>query len=97
MTTSIPDLSGLGRTTATAAGAGKIEKARQAAVDFESVFLSQVLKTMSDGLSPDGLLGKEPFGSMLMDEYSKLLSRSGGVGIADQVMRELLRDQEVAP
>lgn len=77
-----------------AGNAAKTEKAKQTGVEFEAVFLAQILKTMSEGLSPDGMLGKEPFGSMLMDEYAKLLSRTGGVGIADSVMKELLTAQE---
>jgi Rod binding domain-containing protein len=32
---------------------------------------------------------------MLRDEYAKIMSRSSGVGVADAVMRELLRAQEV--
>ena len=30
------------------------------------------------------------------DEYAKLISRSGGIGIADAVLRELLRAQEAS-
>jgi Rod binding domain-containing protein len=33
---------------------------------------------------------------MLRDEYAKLVSRSGGVGVADAVLREMLKMQEVA-
>jgi hypothetical protein len=32
----------------------------------------------------------------MIDEYGKLISRSGGLGIADQVKREMLKIQEVA-
>lgn len=70
------------------------QKAQQAAVDFEAVFLSQFLQSMGKGLSEDSLFGREPFGSMLVDEYSKVLARSGGVGIASSVQKELLRLQE---
>ena len=31
---------------------------------------------------------------MLQDEYAKLISRSGGIGIADAVLREMLKMQE---
>jgi hypothetical protein len=31
---------------------------------------------------------------MLQDEYAKLISRSGGIGIGDAVLREMLRMQE---
>lgn len=64
------------------------------ATEFEAVFLSQIVRGMSTGLGPDGLFGKEPFGSLLADEYARLLARAGGIGIADATRRELLRLQE---
>lgn len=66
---------------------------REVAIEFEAVFLSQVLRGMSVGLGPDSLFGKEPFGSLLADEYARLLARTGGVGIAEATYRELLRIQ----
>jgi len=66
----------------------------EAAFEFEAVFLSQMLRGLSSGLGPDGLFGKEPFGSLLADEYARLLARSGGLGIASATQRELLRLQE---
>jgi Rod binding domain-containing protein len=33
---------------------------------------------------------------MLRDEYGRLIARSGGVGVADAVMRQLLRAQEAS-
>jgi Rod binding domain-containing protein len=32
---------------------------------------------------------------MMIDEYGKLMSKSGGIGIADHVTRQLLQEQEV--
>ena len=49
-------------------------------------------------------LGKGPFGggaaaavwrSLLVDEYAKTFAKAGGIGIADQVQRTLLAQQEV--
>ncbi|MCL6609243.1 MAG: chemotaxis protein chel [Geminicoccaceae bacterium] len=85
---------------APAAPAGRADPAgrpHEAAVEFEAVFLSQMLRGMSGGLGADGPFGKEPFGSLLIDEYARLIARSGGVGIASAVQRELLRLQEVQP
>jgi Rod binding domain-containing protein len=66
-----------------------------AARDFEGVFISQMLHSMTDGTSGDGLLGNgSPMGGMMADEYAKLISRSGGIGVADAVLRELMRIQE---
>jgi Rod binding domain-containing protein len=67
----------------------------EAARDFESVFISQMLHSMTGGTSGDGLLGNaSPMGGMMADEYAKLVSRSGGIGVADAVLRELMRIQE---
>ena len=62
---------------------------RRAAEDFEAVFLGQLLGGMMQGLSADGPLGggDDPFAAMLRDEYGKLIARSGGIGVADAVMR----------
>ena len=38
----------------------------------------------------------DPFHDMLNDEYAKLISRSGGIGVADAVLKEMLKRQEVA-
>jgi peptidoglycan hydrolase FlgJ len=74
---------------------------RRAAEDFESVFISQILSQMRVGFGPPGPAGAaggadDPFASMLRDEYARIVSRSGGIGLADAVTRELLRAQEVA-
>lgn len=69
---------------------------RKAAEEFESIFLSQVLNGLTAGLS-SGLQGgdkDDPFSQMLQDEYAKIVSRSGGVGVADAVLREMLKAQE---
>lgn len=69
---------------------------RRAAEEFESVFLGQLLHGLMAGLVGPGGSGSEddPFASMLQDEYAKLISRSGGIGIGDAVLREMLRMQE---
>lgn len=69
---------------------------RRAAEEFESVFLAQILRGIIAGLSGPGMLGNadDPFAGMLQDEYAKLISRSGGIGLADSVLREMLKLQE---
>ena len=73
--------------------------ARKSAQDFESFFLSQSFETMFSGLGTDGLFGggngENIYRSLLIQQYSKVAAKSGGVGIADAVQREILRMQEV--
>jgi Rod binding domain-containing protein len=71
---------------------------RRAAQEFEGVFLSQVLGDLNVSFTTPGLggsQGESPFASMLRDEYARIMGRSGGIGGADAVMRELLHAQEV--
>ena len=74
---------------------------RKAAKEFESVYLSQMMAPMFDGLGEDELFGGGPsaqvYRSMLVQEYGKAIARSGGIGIAEAVERELLQLQEIQP
>jgi Rod binding domain-containing protein len=75
-------------------------KARKAAQDFESVFLSQYVGAMFEGISTDppfgGGQGEAMFRSLMIDEYAKSISAQGGIGLANSVTRQLLKGQEVA-
>ena len=73
-------------------------KARAAAQDFEAVFLNAMFSEMFTGVDGEG-----PFGggagagvwrSFLTDEYAKSFSRAGGIGLADDVYRTLIAQQE---
>lgn len=77
-------------------GSTNPQDVRRAAEDFEAVFLGQFVAGMMQGLSAEGPLGggDEPFAAMLREEYGRLIARSGGIGIADSVMRQLLHTQE---
>ena len=70
---------------------------RHTAEEFESVFLNEMLSPMFEGLSTDGLggggVGEEMFRPMLIDRYAQAVTHAGGIGIADQIMRELTRMQ----
>lgn len=78
--------------------AGKKDKARAAAEDFESVFLSNMFSQMftdTDGEGPMGSgAGTGVWRSFLTDEYAKSFAKTGGIGLADHVHRTLLAQQE---
>ena len=76
---------------------------REAAQEFEAVFLAQMLDTLSRGLGRDGAAasaglfgGEGPFQDLLSHEIGRLISRTGGIGIADAVLQEMLKMQEIA-
>jgi len=71
---------------------------RETALEFESVFLAQVLQTMKIGLAGPGPMSdgdNEAWSGMLQEEYARLISKSGGIGVADALLREMLKMQEV--
>ena len=71
---------------------------REAAAEFEAVFLTTMLEGMFSGLSTDAPFGggksEKVYRSMMLGEYAKQISADGGLGIADHVYRELIAIQE---
>lgn len=74
------------------------EKMNEVASQFEAQFISQMLENMFSTVDTHGYLGggdaEEMYRSMMVDEYGKIIARSGGIGVADHVKREMLRMQE---
>ena len=72
--------------------------AREAAESFEAFFISQMLSDMFAGVETDPLFGGGPgetvFRSLMIDEYGKSVAKTGGVGIAESVLQEIVRLQE---
>ncbi len=83
----------------TAPAGASIAKLREVSQEFEAVFVSQMLQPMFANLGAE-----KPFGggsseamwrSLQVEEYGKAIVKSGGIGVADQVFREMLKSQEV--
>lgn len=70
---------------------------REAAEDFEAVFLSQMLAPVFEQLGEDPLIGGgyagKVYQSLLVDELGRSMAKAGGVGLADAVYRELVKAQ----
>ena len=66
--------------------------------DFESMFIGQMLDQMfGDSVGTEAYGDSQTsdvYKGLMMDEYGKIISRAGGIGIADYVKRELLKLQE---
>ena len=81
-------------------GSIDIEKATEAAREFEAVFIAEMMKPMFEGISTDGSFGggkgEEIFRGMMLEEYGKLLSQTGGIGIATDVKDTMIRMQQEA-
>lgn len=76
-----------------------MDKINETANEFEAQFISQMLENMFSTVETNDVLGggeaEETYRSMMIDEYGKLISRSGGIGVADHVKREMIKLQEV--
>ena len=84
-----------------AAASGKEAKnaaAMKAAKEFESSFLTAMLEQMWTGIEAESPFGgghaEKVYRSMMVGEYAKSISASGGIGLADHVYREILSAQE---
>lgn len=69
-----------------------------AAQEMESVFLSQMLGHMFEGIEVDGVFGggqaEQVYRDMLNQEYGKIISEAGGIGLADSIKAEMIKLQE---
>ena len=79
--------------------AGETRKAeiRKAAVQFQSIFVEMMLKSMRETVSKDKLTGgghgEEVYGSLLDREYAAAVSRRGNIGLAEMIERQLLAQE----
>lgn len=82
---------------AAAAGAGT-DKMRRTAEAFEASFLSQMMKPMFEGLSTDGMFGggeaEGTWRGFLVEAMARQTVKAGGIGLADQVVAQMLKMQE---
>jgi Rod binding domain-containing protein len=105
----MPELSVSSTMAAQAFSAGSVPKptnatdvhsSRKAAEEFESFFVTQMLENMFKGIETDGYFGggygEGVYRSMMLQEYGRVLAKSGGIGIADMVSRELINLQETS-
>lgn len=74
-------------------------RARDRATEFEGVFLSMMIKEMFAGIQTEGDFtggfGEEMFRDMMSDQYAQSIAKNGGIGLSDQIYREILAQQEV--
>ena len=73
------------------------EQAEGVAQQFERMFIAEMLRPMFEGIETDGPFGggnaEATFRPMLIDQYADAIAKGGGVGIADSVLKEILRMQ----
>lgn len=77
------------------------DKLHQQAKDLEGVFLNTLMKEMFSSIQTDdkamgGGFAEETWRGMQAEQFANAIAEHGGVGIADQLMGDLLRLQEAA-
>jgi Rod binding domain-containing protein len=75
-------------------------KAKAAAQNFEAMFLNTMFQQMQTGIDGDGPFGGsgalKVWRSFLTNQYATTFAKAGGIGIADHVYQELLRQQGIS-
>lgn len=73
------------------------EKLKEAAQQFEAIFIQQMFKEMRKTVPSDGLIQRsnaDDVYSQLQDlEAAKITARQGGIGLADLMMQQLMKEQ----
>jgi Rod binding domain-containing protein len=74
------------------------DKMRETAEAFEASYLSQMLKPMFEGLSTEAPFGggeaEGTWRGFLVEAMAKQTVKAGGIGLADQVVAQMLKMQE---
>ncbi len=75
------------------------EKLHKQAVELEGVFLNTLMKEMFSSIKTDeesfgGGFAEETWRGIQSEQFATALAEKGGIGLADQLMGDLLRLQE---
>ena len=86
------------RAAPTVKPSGDYAKMRKTAENLEAFFLGQMLQPMFNNIEAAAPFGggnsERMWRSMQVEEFGKAFARMGGVGLADSIMKEMLRLQE---
>lgn len=76
------------------------DDARAKAEELEGVFLNILVSQMFSGLKTDGNFGggfgEETWRSMQSEQFANMMAKTGGIGLADQIVADILTIQESA-
>ncbi len=76
----------------------KLGKVEETAKEFEAVFLSEMMNLMFKEIKTDEMFGgghgEDMFKSLMITEYGKEISNSGGIGIASEIQKAIIDLQE---
>lgn len=77
------------------------EAIKKALVEFEAIFINQMLKTMRESIEKTSLFhggsGEEVYSSMFDMELSRSLASAGGIGLEKTFMKQFLKEYSIDP
>lgn len=72
-------------------------QAKKISQDFEGIFVGMMMKSMRATVQPDKLTGgghgEDAFRSLLDQEYANAAVKRGGLGLAKQIEKEIIRQE----
>lgn len=77
-------------------------RAREQAIELEGVFLNTLMKEMFASLGSDetalgGGFAEETWRGMQAEQFAEAMARTGGIGLADAIVGDLIAAQESSP
>ena len=74
------------------------EKLKKSCADFESILISQMLKSMRQAMTPSrepgNGLGKDTYTSLFDQELSQSLAKRGGLGLGKKIYDQVIQREE---
>jgi Rod binding domain-containing protein len=91
-----PQVQATGARVADGSHVDKKSKLYQECQEFESIFVKMMLKEMRNSVDKsnsllDGGWAEDIYSDMLDDEYSKSIARNAGLGLSEQLYKQLSR------
>ena len=76
----------------------QLNRVKQQATELEGVFLNTLVKEMFSGIKTDGPFGggfaEETWRGLQSEQMATAMAKSGGIGLADQIVRDLMLRQQ---
>ena len=74
------------------------DKLKQAARDFEAIFVGQIMRNMRQSLSESGMFGKgvasDIYSSMFDDQMAQAIASKGGLHLSDTIINSLNKNED---
>jgi len=76
-----------------------MEKIREAATEFEAMFMGEMLNHMFEGIETDPMFGggsgEKMWQGMMIQEYGKIMARgSNNIGLSDHIQKAMIELQQ---